>query len=394
MLSSHRLFPAYMAVLLFIFSGCGDEQSAKTAVKPMPPLAVETVRVTQQAIPIWAQFTGRTKASSDQEVRARVSGRLEKIYFRDGDTVTAGDPLFRIEQAQYQAALDAALARKERDIASQNLAKADVDRYTPLVKDGLAPRATLEQYQARYAELSAQIMADDAEIADAKLQLSYTEIEAPVSGRVSARRVDVGNLVGYGESTLLTTIMKIDPIYAYFTPSESDVQKILKFRSKKKLDAFIEVQGAGAEILERKRLHGFVDFADNTVDPLTSTISLRATIANPEQSVMPGTFVYVNVFVTDKIELIMVPPQVVFEDQIGKFVYVNDNGAAARRNVKTGFSTRYFTSISKGLRDGDEVIINGLMKLKPGAKIQPTDVTGTKGMTAVIEQNNLLPGKE
>lgn len=383
-----------VATLLLTFSGCSDDQAVKTVPKQMPPLAVETVKVSNQAIPIWVQFTGRTKASSDQEVRARVPGRLEKIYFQDGDNVKAGDLLFKIEQGEYQAALDAAIAKKERDIASQRLAKADVDRYTPLVKDGLAPRATLEQHQARYSELTAQIMADEAEIANAKLQLSYTEVEAPISGRVSARRVDVGNLVGYGESTLMTTILKIDPIYAYFTPAESVVQQIMKFRSKKKLDAFIEVRGSGEEILQRKRLYGFVDFADNTVDPLTSTIMMRATIANPDQAVMPGTFVYVNVFVTDKYAFMMVPPEVIFEDQIGKFVYVNDNGVAARKNVKTGFSTRYFTSISEGVEDGDEVIISGLMKIKPGTKIQATDATADKGILAVIEQNNLLPEKE
>lgn len=386
------LFTLLAAALL---TACGDDKAAASAAPSAPPpLKVETINVVKESVPIWVQFTGTTKASSDQEVRARVSGRLEKIYFEDGQQVKAGDRLFQIEQSQYRASLDAAIAKKERDLASQRLAKADVDRYTPLVEEGLAPRATLEQYQARYGELKAEIMADEAEIANTRLQLSYTTVTAPISGRVSARRVDVGNLVGYGESTLLTTIMNIDPIYAYFSPSESDMQQITRFQSKQKLDAFIEVRGSGENILQRKRLDGYVDFADNTVDPYTSTISMRATIDNPEHSILPGTFVYVNVFMTDKIDLVMVPPQVVFEDQLGKYVYVDDHGTASRKNVKTGYASRFFTMIKEGLTENDAVVLTGLMKVKPGASLDATDVTATKGVRAIIEANGLIPNKE
>ena len=391
---SRYVLPFMTALSLLLFTGCGDDKAKAPTTKKAPPLNVETITVFKDAVPIWVQFTGRTRASSDQEVRARVSGRLEQIFFEDGQQVKAGAKLFHIEQTQYRAALDAAIAKKERDLASQRLAKADVDRYAPLVKEGLAPRATLEQYQARYSELSAEIMVDEAEIDNAKLQLSYTMVIAPISGRVSARRVDVGNLVGYGESTLLTTIMNTDPIYAYFSPSESDMQQIIKFQSKQKLNAFIEVRGSGKNILQRKRLDGYVDFADNTIDPYTSTISMRATIDNPEHSILPGTFVYVNVFVTDKVRLMMVPPQIIFEDQLGKFVYINDNGVATRKNVKTGYASRYFTVIKEGLEENDAVLLTGLMKVKPGAPINATDVTAHKGIRAIIEANGLIPDKE
>ena len=385
-----RYIPLLLAPMFF-FSACSEETQKKAPAAA--PLPVETVTVTKQPLPIWVQYTGTTKATSEQDVRARVPGRLEAIYFNDGDFVEKDTPLFKIEQTQYKASLDAALARKERDIASQALAKANVDRYTPLVKEGLAPRATLEEYQARYAELSAQILADEADIASARLQLSYTVVRAPIAGRTSARRVDVGNLVGQGEATLLTTIMKIDPIYAYFNPPETDVQRIFAMASKPKLDAYIEVQ-QGAFPVKEKRLSGYVDFSNNTVDPLTSTITVRAIIDNPEKLAMPGTFVYVNVFVTDKIPLLMVPPQIVFEDQMGKFVYVDQNGTAERRSVKTGFSTRFYSVVTDGLKDGEHVIVNGLMKLRPGRTVAATDVTETKGMMAVIRENDLLPGQE
>jgi RND family efflux transporter MFP subunit len=381
-----------ISAAILLFSGCSGEK--KEQAKLPPSLPVETVTVKKETVPVWLQYTGKTKASSEQEVRARVSGRLEAVYFRDGERVEKGQKLFKIEQRQYKAELDAALAQKKRDEASLGLAKADVDRYTPLVEEGLAPRATLEQHQARYNELKAQLLADQAKIDEARLQLSYTVVRAPVTGKVSARRVDVGNLVGYGEPTLLTTILRIDPIYAYFAPTEEDVQLIARYRSKTKLDAFIEVRGSMDELLHRKRHSGYIDFADNTVDPLTSTVTMRATIDNPEGDVYPGTFVYVNMFVTDKVPLIMVPPQSLFEDQLGTFVYtVDENESAARTNVSTGMQSRYYTVIKEGLKGGEKVIVSGLMKLKPGVRVVPTDVTGSKGVYAVLEANGLMPVK-
>ena len=373
------------------FSGCGEEKKA-AAPHALPPLAVETVTVHKKPFPIWVQYTAITKATSDQEIRARVSGRLQKIYFKDGDIVHKGDKLFLIEQAQYKSNLKSAKAKKRRDQASLALAKADVRRFKPLVKDGLAPRATLEQHEARYGELVAAIASDQADIQNAKLELSYTVVIAPVTGQVSARRVDVGNLVGYGESTVLTTIVQTDSIYAYFSPTESQVQRIYKFRSQKDLPAFIEVHGQGEKVLERKRLDGFVDFSNNTVDPLTSTISMRATIDNVDNAVYPGTFVYINIFITDKFELIMVPPQTIFEDQLGKFVYTVDaNNTARRTSVTTNLGSRYYISIENGLKEGDRVVISGLMKVKDGREVVATDMTATKGITAVLKENNMIP---
>ncbi len=387
------LFFTILATALFI-SGC-EQKDQKPKAMTLPPLAVEAVTVEKKNYPIWLQFTGKTKAVKDLEIRARVSGRLQKIYFKDGAYVKKGQKLFLIEQSEYKAKLDQAIAKKRQDLASLKLAKADVERYKPLVKDGLAPRATLEQHQAKYHELKAAIASDDAAIDNARLELSYTVIKAPVSGQVSARQVDVGNLVGYGESTLLTTVVSTDVIYAYFSPSESVVQRIYKFRSRKELPAFIEVRGQGEDVLKRKRLYGVVDFSNNTVDPLTSTISMRATIDNVGHAVYPGTFVYVNLFVTDKFNYIMVPPQAIFEDQLGRYVYTVDKDKKAQRtDVTTNLSTRYYVSISKGLKDGQQVLISGLMKLKPGRDLNVTDVTETKGIMAVMKKNNLIPDLE
>ena len=388
--SQKQICSLLLSASLLFLTGCGEEKKV-TEVKAPPPLIVETVNVQKKIFPFWVQYTGMTKAISDQEIRARVAGRLEQRYFEDGAYVKKGDKLFLIEQSQYQSNLDAARSKKEKDQAALALAKADVRRYQPLVKEGLAARSKLEQYEAKRDAFIASIAADEAAIRNAELELSYTLITAPISGQVSARRVDVGNLVGYSEATLLTTIVQTDKIYTYFSPSESDVQKIYKYKSREDLPVFIEVRGQGDDIFKRKRLDGVVDFSNNIVDPLTSTVSMRATMDNKDKTVYPGTFVYINVFVTDKYKFSMVPPQAVQEDQLGKFVYTVDaNSTAKRTSVKVGMSSRLYTNISSGLNDGDRVVISGMVKIKEGSLLAPKDMTETKGATAIMKKNNLM----
>lgn len=372
---------------ILLFTACSEEK--KTVIKKtIPPLQVNTITVKKEAVPIWKEYTGMTKASSDQEVKARVSGILEEIYFKDGQQVKKGQKLFKIQQAEYLAALNSAKAKKRQDEASLALATADVNRYQPLVDEGLAPRATLEQYQAQQAGLTAAIAGDIAQINKAELELSYTIITAPISGNVSARRVDIGNLVGQGESTLLTTIVSVDPIYAYFSPSQTDVRMFQKYRNKDKPDAFIEVPGSMEEI----RLNGFIDFSNNEVDALTSTITMRATIDNKEGKVLPGTFVYINMFINDKYEFLMIPPEVIFNDQLGSFVYiVDENSTIQRADITTEYSSKYYVSIHDGLKDGDKLIVSALVKLKAGRKVTATDTTATQGIKAILKKNNLIP---
>jgi len=384
---SRKILASVIISSLTLFSACSQEE--KTIIKKeIPPLNVNIITVKKEAVPIWKQYTGMTKASSKQDVKVRVSGILEKIYFRDGQFVKKGQKLFLIQQAEYISSLNAAKAKKQQDEASLALAQADVNRYKPLVKEGLAPRATLEQYQAQYAGLKAAIAGDIAEINRAKLELSYTIIRAPISGNASARHVDIGNLVGLGESTLLTTIVKTDPIYAYFSPSQKDVRLFQKYRNKDKPDAFITIPGSEEEI----RLDGFVDFKNNTVDPLTSTITMRATIDNRDSKVLPGTFVYINLFINDNYKFLMIPPEVIFNDQLGSYVFIVDENSLIKRvDIVTDYSSKYYVSVLSGLKDGDKLIVSALVKLKNGRKVKTTDVTQTQGIKSVLEKNNLIP---
>ncbi len=381
-----------LIILLFSFCGCQNGQQEQVPKKEAAPLAVEYLTIHKEPIPIWLEYTGKTEAAKRVEVRARVAGALEKVLFTEGDHVDQGQKLFTIEQTTYQAALDQALAKRELDNASLQLARADVARYRPLVAEDLAPRATLEQYQAKVAELRAKIKADEAAIREARLNLSYTEITAPITGVISRSYVDVGNIVGYGDKTLLTTIVADDPMYAYFNPPEEQFQIMRQYKSRDVLAARVRVP-ATRSIIKRGPYKGHVDFGDNRVDRMTGTISMRAVVENPKHDLLEGTFVYVDVFVTDKIPFIMVPPRAILEDQQGSFVYTVDaNNTAARKNVKRGFEGRLYVQIKEGLTDGDRLIISALARIKPGIKVTPKDVSDQKGIMAAMKKEQMEPG--
>jgi len=381
-----------LIILLFSFCGCQNGQQEQVPKKEAAPLAVEYLTIHKEPIPIWLEYTGKTEAAKRVEVRARVAGALEKVLFTEGDHVDQGQKLFTIEQTTYQAALDQALAKRELDNASLQLARADVARYRPLVAEDLAPRATLEQYQAKVAELRAKIKADEAAIREARLNLSYTEITAPITGVISRSYVDVGNIVGYGDKTLLTTIVADDPMYAYFNPPEEQFQIMRQYKSRDVLAARVRVP-ATRSIIKRGPYKGHVDFGDNRVDRMTGTISMRAVVENPKHDLLEGTFVYVDVFVTDKIPFFMVPPRAILEDQQGSFVYtLDENNTAKRINVKRGFEGRLYVQIKEGLTDGDRLIISALARIKPGIKVTPKDVSDQKGIMAAMKKEQMEPG--
>lgn len=360
----------------------------------VPAIPVEVITVKKEPIPIWIEFTGKTVASKRVEVRARATGILEKVFFQEGAYVKKGTPLFEIEKDSYLDALKQAKAQRKRDQATLNLATANVKRFEPLVAEGLAPRLTLEEYQARKNELVATVEADDAAVQTAQLNLSYTLVKAPISGVLSHLNVDIGNVVGFGDKTVLTTMVANDPMYAYFKPTEEQFRIIRKFASKEVLDAQLRVP-TQLNIIKHGLFPGKVDFNDNRVNPMTGTITMRASVKNGDRKLMEGTFVYVNVFVTDKIPFLMIPPNSVLEDQQGSFVYVaNGEGTVEKAYVTRGLEGRHYLEVRDGLDDGAQVIITALTKLKPDMKIAAKDVTETKGVVAVLKKANMAANEE
>lgn len=379
-----------LPLLTFMLTGCNEDKQQQPAPQPPPPMKVEAITVNMEKLPIWLEYTGKTEATKRVEIRARVSGRLDDVLFNEGDYVEKGALLFILEQDKYEAALAQAKAQLERNRATLLLAQKDVERYRPLVAEGLAPRATLEQYQAREAELVASIKSDQATIRDAELNLSYTKIVAPISGRISRKFVDVGNIVGYGEQTVLTTIVSDDPIYAYFSPTETQFQVMRQYKSRDRMAARVNIPGNLKGLLERKPLVGEVNFTDNRIDQNTGTVTMRAEVANPDHSILEGTFVYVEVMVTDQVSFLMVPPSAVQEDQRASFVYVvGENNTAERVDIKRSYESRHYLIVAEGLKGGERIIVSGLAKLTPGQAIDPVDVTQTKGVRARLAAQDM-----
>lgn len=391
-----RFFVSFCLAATFLMSACSEEkQEVPTEKKEPPPLSVEVITVNKEPVPIWIEFTGRTEATKRVEVRARVSGRLEQVLYTEGDYVEEGALLFVLEKDTYEATLERAQAQLQQDQASLKLARADVARYKPLVAEDLAPRATLEQYEAREAELMATIKSDEAAIKEAELNLSYTEVKAPISGRVSRKLVDVGNIVGYGEQTVLTTIVSDNPMYAYFNPTESQFQAMRTYKSQDQMSARVFVSNASNSMVKREALTGKVDFTDNRVDAMTGTISMRSLVDNDDHSLLEGTFVYVEVMVTDQASFLLIPPGVVQEDQQGSYVYVVDESSKAKRvNIVSGYESRYFLIVTEGLEGGERIVVSGFAKLRAGAKLAPKDATGEKGVKAVFEKQGMLETEE
>jgi RND family efflux transporter MFP subunit len=384
-------------VVTITLTGCSDSKKKQEAAAPPepPPIPVEMIVVKKEPIPIWLEYTGKTEASKRIEVRARVAGILEKVLFTEGAFVEKGQKLFEIEKDTYEQALEQARAKREMDQATLDLALADVKRYEPLVEEGLAPRATLEQYMARRNELIALVKADEAAIRDARLNLSYTDVMAPISGTISRMFVDVGNIVGFGENTLLTTMVADDPMYAYFNPIEEDFQLMRKFGSKDILDAIVRLPRGQIENLKRGPFKGQVSFSDNRVNSMTGTITMRATVDNPDHNLLEGTFVYVEIFITDEYALMLVPPQVVLEDQRGSFLYTIDkNNRVNRVDVQRGYEGRYFLHVEEGLDEGSKVIVSSLQTIKADMRVAPTDVTAEKGVMAVLRKHQMAGDKE
>jgi RND family efflux transporter MFP subunit len=364
-----------------------DQQS------PAPMLPKVTVsRPLVREIVEWDEYTGRLEATESVEVRARVNGYLQSIHFNDGTIVKKGDLLFVIDPRPYQAEVDRLQAEQQLAQAKLELAKSDHARAQKLLEFRAISQEEADTRAATEKQGQESVEAARAAVKAAKLNIEFTRVTAPIAGRISRKLVTEGNLIngGSAQSTLLTTIVSMDPVYVYFEPDERSYLKYARLSQNGKGAGSRETRNpvylalADEKGFPRK---GYIDFLDNRLDSKTGTMTGRAVFSNPDLSLTPGLFGRVRLQGSNRYQAVLVPDQAVGSDQAQKFVFVlNRDDTVESRAVQLGPVIHGFRVIREGLKADDWLIVSGMQRARPGSK-----VAAEKRETAVSDVDFLSP---
>jgi RND family efflux transporter MFP subunit len=325
-----------------------------------------------------ADYTARLIAVDSVDVKAHVWGYLDKVNFKEGALVKKGDVLFELDPRPYEALLNQAKAKVRQNEAQLSFDEAEYQRHLRLSQTGSISRSDLDKSSAARGVDVANIAADKAQVASRELDLHYTKVIAPVSGRVSRYAVTVGNLVQSGDQgggTLLTTIVSVDPMYAYFDVDEHTVQRVQRLVRDGKLPLAGEAEvpvSLGLATEEGFPHRGTINFIDNQVNAKTGTLRVRAVFANKDETLTPGYFARVRVPVSPPHRAVLVTERALDTDQGQKILYVvNDKNEVVSRPVRLGATHDGLREITEGLKAGERVIVNGLQQVRPGVTVEP-----------------------
>ena len=373
-LSRPSVLSAGLIALAGILAGCGEGQQQAAA----PPPKVTVAKPALRTIVDQDEYVGRFVAVDVVEVRARVSGYLDKVHFTDGQIVKQGDLLFTIDKRPFKNTLDHARANLETAKSNVAFTQADLARGQQLLRDRTISEQIFEQRAQAARNAQSGVAANEAMVRKAELDLEFTELRAPVTGRIGDRRVTPGNLVTGGtggSTTLLGNIVSIDPIRLEFTFDETSLLRYQRLATGGKSD----VTGLGNTAVRLKLLdetdfshYGRMDFIDNVIDRATGTIRGRAQFANADGLFTPGMFARVEVPGSAPYQALMIPDAAIGTEQVRKFVYVLDRDNVARqRFVTLGQVVDDLRVIKDGLSADDRVVVNGLMRVRVGQKVTP-----------------------
>ena len=371
---SLRLTPLVALGAALLLAGC--DEKAKQASAP-PALPVTVAHPTQRTVTDWDEFTGRFNAVEQVDVRARVTGFVMSVDFKDGVIVKKGDLLYTIDPRQYEAAAEQAQGQLDDAKAKVDLAQKELERATTLIKtQAISENIVDQRNQALAGAQAAQLQADGA-LKQAKLNVEYTKVVAPITGRVSRHLVSVGNLVQGSESgaTLLTSIVSLDPIHVYFDVDERIYQRNSRLWFEGKRPSSRDTPNPVQITLtgETKPSHdGKMDFLDNRFDVGTGTLRERAIVDNHDLSILPGQFARVRVIASAPYEGLLISDAAVASDQSRKIVFVvNADNVVEARPVTLGPLDDGLRVIKEGLKADDRVIVDGLQRARIGAKVAP-----------------------
>jgi multidrug efflux system membrane fusion protein len=336
-----------------------------------PPAAamlmpVPVTKIIKKTLPIYLDYSARTESIDNVTLQAKVSGYLKRQLVPDGADVKQGDLLYEIDPRDMQAALDQASAQTQRDVASIEYLRSNFDRGAELAKTGFLGKDAYDQRGSTLHQAEAALSMDQAAMRTAQLNLAYTEIRAPFDGRLGRNQAAIGTLVGAG-TTVLNNLVRLDPIYVTFNPSETDLITLGKARAAGKVAAEVFLPGQTKVSDE-----GELTFIDNMVDRATGTITARATIANRDYHLLPGQYVRVRLRVEQRPDMMMAPQVAVGSSQLGKYLYViGDGNRVDKRLVTLGPSEGDLVAVTGAVAEGDQVIVGNLQKIGPGMPVQP-----------------------
>jgi membrane fusion protein, multidrug efflux system len=363
------------AGLVWMLVGC---EGAQPPPAPPPPAVTVTHPIEREVIE-WDEYTGRLDPVESVDVRARVSGLIESASFKEGANVKKGDMLFTIDVRPFRAELNSKIADVARAKAQLLQASSDLKRFQEAVKTSAVSAKDLDTAQAAFDRANAELAAARAAQDAAQLNVDWCYITAPIDGRISNKRVDEGNLItgGAGAATLLTTIVSLNPIYCYVTVDENSVLKYAQLaREGKRVSArYAQIPTFLAVASETGFPHeGVVDFVDNQIDPTTGTVKGRGVYPNPDGFLQPGMFARVRIPGSGRYRALLIPDVAIGADQNRRFVMtVKADDIVEMHTVKLGALFGDLRAIESGISKDDRVVIRGLQRARPGAKVNPTE---------------------
>ena len=395
MLKIRVLSPVSAALLVAVAtSGCGDSQSQQAVAPPAPSVTVS--RPVTKVVSDFDEYVGRFAAVDYVEVRARVSGYLDQIHFTDGQFVKANETLFTIDRRPFEAAVEQVKAARTQAEANLAYAESDLKRGDSLVKDSTITQQTYDQRVQAKIVAQAALAAQTAAVKQADLDLQFTELKAPISGRIGDRRVSTGNLVTGGTggtTTLLATIVSTDPIRFEFTIDEASYLRYLSsgLASRPEAGADARAEPVTLKLIDEKDFvhSGKIDFVDNVIDRSSGTIRLRAEFPNPDGKLTPGMFGRIKVPNSAPASALLVPDTAIGTEQVRKFVYtVGSDNIAKPQYVTLGPVIDGMRVVTAGLAADDIIVVNGLMRIRPGSKVSPQQSTAEAAPTAPVTKAN------
>ncbi len=360
-----------LAVILLLLAGCsGGKEKAKAADQQKKTAVPVTVAMAaRKTMPVELAAIGNVEAFATVAIKSQITGELQTVHFQEGQEVKKGDLLFTIDPRPYEAKLQEAQANLAKGLAELENARKQVDRYGAVAQKGYVSAEQYDQVRTSAATLEASILADRAAVENARLDLAYCTIRSPIDGFTGNLKADQGNLIKANADTDMVTINQVRPIYVAFALPERDLPEVKRYMQARPLPVRAAIPGEDGEPLTGK-----LAFVDNTVDPTTGTILLKANYANQDGRLWPGLYVNVVLELSSRPDEVVIPAQAVQTGQKGQYVYVvKDDLTVEYRGVVTGITIDNEVVIGQGLQPGEKVVTDGQLRLAPGALVKIAD---------------------